>query len=71
MIIGLDADFWVCLCWVSFCSLISASSLDFQKCFGCGCLFYWPAWLVCSQGILGGVGSYGEEEVGVNDLLQC
>lgn len=50
MIIGVVADFWVCLCKVGvllfdFCSL----SVFQDRMMATGCLFYWPAQLVSSQ----------------------
>lgn len=59
MIIGLGFDLTICLCW--------AGILLFGLCFLSGvllsvmavcCVFSWPALLVCSQGMLAGVGSW-------------
>lgn len=59
MIIGLGANFLVCLCWVSvlfigFCFLSGFSESLMAVC----CLFYWPAQLMCSQGMPAGAGGW-------------
>lgn len=50
--------------WV-LCSLVVISSLNFQVVLPACCLFYLPAYLVCSQGVLSGVEGLGEEAMGV------
>lgn len=50
--------------WV-LCSLVVISSLNFQVVLPACCLFYLPAYLVCSQGVLSGVEGLGEAVMGV------
>ena len=52
-----------------FCSLVSVSSLDFQRVMVVCCLLSWPAQLVCSRGMAAGVetrilGEVGGRKVG-------
>lgn len=65
MIIGLDSDFSVCLCWVHALFLGYCFFSGFLECVLAVCfLFYWPAWLVSSGEFLLVLEAGGREREG-------